>query len=441
MKFWSSELLDKMMMNKYILLVLMLFCAGSLSAQEELSLSQAIEIGLEKNYSLKVIRQSEKIADLNNTWGNAGQYPKLEFNIRSNNKKDYNETDDYRQNIITPSIDLSWTLFDGFAVRIRKDKFNDLATLSKGNTIVAVESQIELIILAYYKALMEQERLEVSKSIKELSEDRYGNEKVASELGTKGSYELLLAKNAYLEDKSNYLTQTVNYNNTVRDLNFLLGVEESKQYIFTNAFMTNVSDFRLADLLDKMFANNNNLKNRYMQEAIQKRDIEMARSNYYPRVSLSTGVQGNKYNQKFDVAPKIDTKSHNVYANLSLNYLIFNGNANRRAVQIAKIEEEISKIQTADLKHSLTNTLAQNFELYELRKELFDLAEENKLATEVNMQLSKEKYEAGSINSFNYRDVQISYQNASLARLSAIFNLIQSKTTLVRMTGGILSEF
>jgi len=93
------------------------------------------------------------------------------------------------------------------------------------------------------------------------------------------------------------------------------------------------------------------------------------------------------------------------------------------------------------LKHSLTNTLAQNFELYELRKELLDLAEENKLATEINMQLSKEKYEAGSINSFNYRDVQISYQNASLARLSAIFNLIQSKTSLVRMTGGILSEF
>jgi len=428
-------------MNKYILIVLMLFCAGSISAQKDLNLAQAIEIGLEKNYKIQIVRQSEKIADLNNTWGNAGQYPKVEFNFRSNNKKDYNESDDFRQNILSPSIDLTWTLFDGFAVRIRKDKFNDLAALSKGNTIVAVESQIELIILSYYKTLMEQERLEVSKTIKELSEDRYGNEKVASEIGTKGSYELLLAKNAFLEDKSNYLTQQVNYNNTVRDLNFLLGVEESTQYIFTDAFMTNVTDFRLADLLDKMFANNNNLKNRYMQEAIQKRDIEMARSNYYPRVSLGAGAQGNKYIQKNDIAPKIDTKSHNVYANLSLNYLIFNGNANRRALQVAKIEEEISEIETADLKHSLTNTLAQNFELYELRKELFDLAEENMSATEINMQLSKEKYESGSINSFNYRDVQISYQNASLARLSAIFNLIQSKTTLVRMTGGILSEF
>ncbi len=428
-------------MNKYKLLVLILFCAVSLSAQKKLSLEQAIEIGLEKNYSLQVVRQSEKIADLNNTWGNAGQYPKLEFNFRSNNTKDYNETDDFRQNILSPSVDLSWTLFDGFSVRIRKDKFNDLAALSKGNTIVAVESQIELIILAYYKTLMEQQRLDVNRSIKALSEDRYENEKIASELGTKGSYELLLAKNAFLEDKAKYLTQQVIYNNSVRDLNFLLGVEESTQYVFTDDFMTSLADFRLADLLDKMLANNNNLKNRYMQEAVQKRDIELARSNFYPRISLATGVQGNKFLKKPDVAPKIDTKSHNLYANLSLNYLIFNGNSNRRALQIAKIEEEISKIETADLKHSLTNILAQNYELYELRKDLLELAEENKLATEMNLQISKEKYEAGSINSFNYRDVQISYQNASLARLTAIFNLIQSKTSLIRMTGGILSEF
>jgi outer membrane protein TolC len=419
----------------------MTFCAGSLSAQKNLSLSQAIEIGLEKNYSLQVVRQSEKIADLNNTLGNAGQYPRVEFNFRSNNKKDYNETVDYRQNILIPSLDLTWTLFDGFAVRIRKDKLNDLAALSKGNTIVAVESQIQLIILAYYKVLMEKERLQVSKTVQELSEDRYGNEKVASDLGTRGSYELLLAKNAYLEDKSNYLTQQVNYNNSVRDLNFLLGVDEATRYIFTNEFKTTPVDFRLADLMDKMLVNNNNLKNRYMQEAVQKRDIEMARSNFYPRVSLASGVQGNKFMQNPEVGSTIDTQSHNVYANVSLNFLIFNGNANRRALQIARIEEEISKIQTEDLKHSLTNILAQNFELYQLRLELYNLAEENKLATELNMQISKEKYEAGSINSFNYRDVQISYQNASLSRLTAIYNLIQARTALVRMTGGILREF
>ena len=87
-------------MNRYIIIVLILFCAGSLSAQKNLNLAQAIEIGLEKNYSIQIVRQSEKIAELNNTWGNAGQYPKVEFNFRSNNKQDYNENDDFRQNIL-----------------------------------------------------------------------------------------------------------------------------------------------------------------------------------------------------------------------------------------------------------------------------------------------------------------------------------------------------
>lgn len=92
------------------------------------------------------------------------------------------------------------------------------------------------------------------------------------------------------------------------------------------------------------------------------------------------------------------------------------------------------------LKHTLTNALAQNYELYQVRRELYLLAEENLEAAELNLSISKDKYESGSINSFNYRDVQIGYQNVALSRLNAIFNLIQSRTSLVRLTGGILNE-
>ena len=120
--------------------------------------------------------------------------------------------------------------------------------------------------------------------------------------------------------------------------------------------------------------------------------------------------------------------------------MIFNGNTNRRALQIAKIEEEIGDIATEDVKHTLSNLLAQQFELYQVRMELFKLAQENLDAADLNLSISKDKYESGSINSFNYRDIQIIYQNAALSRLNAIFNLIQSRTALVRITGGILNE-
>ena len=219
-----------------------------------------------------------------------------------------------------------------------------------------------------------------------------------------------------------------------------MGVKESKTYTFADEFLPVSDEFQMATLLDKMFSGNNTLKNRYIQEMLLKRDVDMARSNFYPRVSLGAGAQENSTRLKLDGLPASTADSHNFYANVSLNFMIFNGNSNRRAMQIAKIQEEIGRVETEDIKHTLTNLLAQQFELYEVRRELYQLAEENLAAAELNLTISKDKYESGSINSFNYRDIQITYQNVALARVNAIFNLIQSRTALVRITGGILTE-
>ena len=56
------------------------------------------------------------------------------------------------------------------------------------------------------------------------------------------------------------------------------------------------------------------------------------------------------------------------------------------------------------------------------------------------MQISGDKVRAGTINSFNYRDVQLIYLSASLNRLSAVYNLIDADTALARITGGIVRE-
>jgi outer membrane protein TolC len=429
------------MIRKVSLIILFFFATKQvLVAQEELSLSKAIEIGLANNYDLKVVRKSEEVAGLNNTWGNVGRYPSIQFNLASRNTKDYNETADFTRNTLTPSLDVNWTLFDGFSVRIRKNKFDDLEQLSKGNTIVAIENKIELIILAYYKVLLEKERLSVSKKIMDLSFDRYEKMKVGKELGSSVTFDVLQAKNAWLQDQSSFLLQELTYNNSIRDLNFLLGVKEGLTYKFTNEFLPPIEEFILADLMDKMLAGNSNLKNRYIQEMILKRDVELARSSLYPRLSLGAGLQGNRVRNKPENAASSTMDSHNLYANLSLSYMIFNGNSNKRAVQIAKIQEEIGQIETDNLKHSLTNLLAQQFEMHNVRLNLYELAEENLEAAELNLSISKDKYESGSINSFNYRDIQITYQNVALSRLNAIFNLIQSRTALVRITGGILQE-
>ena len=76
--------------------------------------------------------------------------------------------------------------------------------------------------------------------------------------------------------------------------------------------------------------------------------------------------------------------------------------------------------------------------LYQLRQEPFKLAEENLEAAELNLELSRERYENGSLNSFNYRDVQQIYLNAAVQYENAIFSVISSYMSFSGLGVGLL---
>ncbi len=72
---------------------------------------------------------------------------------------------------------------------------------------------------------------------------------------------------------------------------------------------------------------------------------------------------------------------------------------------------------------------------------MLNLAEENLTAAKLNLQISQEKFDAGAINSFNFRDVQNLYLNAAQNRLTAIYNFIDTHTALLRAVGTIVQEY
>ncbi|MGM0620514.1 MAG: TolC family protein, partial [Bacteroidota bacterium] len=65
----------------------------------------------------------------------------------------------------------------------------------------------------------------------------------------------------------------------------------------------------------------------------------------------------------------------------------------------------------------------------------------NMEAAALNLEISREKYETGTINSFNFRDVQNIYLDAAQQKLEAIYNFIDSHTALLRMAGVIIQEY
>jgi outer membrane protein len=433
------------MKTKIIISIALIIASIPLFSQEtyQLRIENAIEKALENNYGIVTVKKSHEINELNNTWGNTGALPTVSFvGIGSESWND-NNNDDYTSTNLSGSVNLNWVLFRGFGAQITKKNLEKLEKMSEGNMAITVENTIIDVILAYYNILLAENNMKIAEKNMALSEDRYEQEKQRKELGTSVTYDLLQAQNSYLEDKSSFLSANSSYNNSKRQLNSLMAESLDTEYTYISSFDIAAKDFNISDLQAKMLSNNNTLKNQYVNLEMAKLDIKSAKSAYYP--TISAGASGSYSDNEMDYSSmnNMDNSSTGFNTSLSLNvsYSIYEGGSRRRALQAAKINQEISEIETSDMEQQLKNQLAQEFELYQVRQELLTLAEENLKAAELNMELSKQKFENGSINSFNYRDIQQMYSNVSMSYQSAMYNLIQSYHTLLRLTGGVIDDY
>lgn len=420
---------------------LLLFTISTAVAQEPLSLTDAITKALENNYDIQITKRNQQKAEINNTWGTAGRYPYINLSAGDDNSFNVNQTENVITNRFSAGASLNWTLFDGFAVRINKQRFEELEELSKQNTAIIVEGTIQSVILAYYDVLLQEEKLKTYDEVMQLSEARFRQAESRKEYGVAVTYNVLQAQNAYLEDRADYLTQQVVLKNSKRDLAYLMAEKVPADYSFTEKFEALPIDYIMDDLEAQMFGNNKSLQNQYINQRLLGNAVASAKSAFAPTIDFRGGATGTTSRNNFAERGTSWANSANFYGNFTLSYNLFSGGNRKRAVQIATIEQEVGQIKIEDMQHDLTNQLANLFEFYQVQKELLEVAKENLAAAKLNLQISREKFEAGAINSFNYRDVQNIYLNAAQRELQAIYNFIDIHTSLLRMTGTIIQEY
>jgi len=428
-------------MNKIQLILLLILAGFFVKAQQPLTLTEAISKALENNYGIVMVKKDQQIAEIRNNWGTAGRYPYINLSLCDDNSYNINETENFANNRFSAGASLNWTLFDGFSVRINKQRFEELEQLSKQNTAIMVEGTIQSVILAYYDVLLQNEKLKNWEEIMQLSADRYKQAEERKAFGTYVTYDVLQAKNAYLTDRSGYLLQEVNCKNSMRDLNFLMAEQNEMVYALTDSFRAIPVDYALADLQAQMVENNKGLQNQYVNQRLLENAVAAAKSNFYPTFDFRGGVTGTANRNNFADRGESWNNSANFYGNFTLSYNLYSGGNRKRAADIAAIEESIGLVEMDEMKHELNNSLSNLYEFYILRQELLTLAFENLEAAKLNLQLSKERFEAGTINSFNYRDVQVSYIAIAQRQLEAVYNFINAQTALLRMTGTIIQEY
>jgi outer membrane protein TolC len=413
----------------------------------ELSLNDAIAKGLERNYQIQIAEKEVEIATNNDAWGRAGRLPNINFSLSNNNaySDEPSQTGPGRTestvNTLTPAVNLNWTLFSGFAISTTKRNLEDLRKISEESLQVQIENTILQIVLGYFNISLQQEKLKVLSDIMNLSRDRYAYVQSRKELGSAVTFDVLQVKDAFLKDSANFILQKLSLDNAIRDFNRLMADTSYIVYQPTDVFEADLMEFNYQDLKDAMYEKNKTLKLKLLSQNIVENNITLERSSLYPSLSLNVGAENENLRLKYSGQDANTSSSYSTYVGLSFNYTIFNGWNRRRNIKNAKIEKEIGELELKDLELGLNNQLLAMFELYNARKQLYTVADENVKSMQLNLQIAKEKFNSGAINSFNYRDIQVSYIYASFDKLEAIYYLIGSYHDLLRLTGGIISNY
>ena len=430
-----------------ILAFLVVVSSMQLIAQENLSLKDAIELSLANNYGIQIAKKNIAIAKNNNNWGEAGRYPSIGVSAAQTNRitdQSKNPTAFIKDlvivNGINAGIDLNWTIFNGFGIKATKSRLEEIERQSEGNAAVVIENTIQSVVLAYNNALLQKDKLTLLRSVFDLSSSRYDRAILEQEIGTASSLDVLQFENAYITDSTNLILQQLGYDVALQNLNRLMAVDPAKVFVFTDQLGFKEGEYELDDLKEKLNQNNNTLKNQYINLALRKAETKLARSQKYPTLSLGAGASYDRGNYKVGDNSLPAGTNLNYYANLSLSFNLFNGGKVKRALSNSLIQEEIANLNIEDMKTTINNGLANTYSQYNARKKVLNLNKVRVLNAQKSLEIAEQQLNAGVINSFDYRDVQISFLTTGISALEATYNLIDTHTELTRLTGGLIEE-
>ncbi len=431
-------------------IIISIFFSSLGFAQDELTVFGAIEKALTNNYDIKLVDQNYQVSKLQNSWGQAGMVPTFYINVsnvaslqdNTNNPATFFPGVLFNDNL-QASLNMSWTIFNGFGIRINKERFDQMQTQTKGNAIVVIENTIYDVILAYYTAVVQERKLNVMSDLLNYSKEKLEYYRLKSDMGINTSFDLLEFENLVLTDSSNYLLQELSFQNAQRNLNLIMAADVETTYSLTDSLGFPNQAKTYTELKENMVANNQNLKNQFINYELQELNVKAQKSAYYPIVTLnlSTTPSVGYFRLFGDEGFSSSTNAWSHTGNINLRYNIFQGWNRKRNSEIAAIQLDMAGLQVEQLTLNLSHQLKGFYELYQTRIKVESMSLKRMEHANKLWELGREKYDLGLINVFNLNDIKLAYEQTLLNYYDRLFELLQSHYDLMRLTGGISQEF
>jgi adhesin transport system outer membrane protein len=438
---------------KMRLLFLSLFILATYSntrAQVIYGLRDCIGIGLEKNFSILIAKNSEIISSNNYTIGNAGYLPTLDLTSRysgalSNSTQNLSGggkdvTNGTKTTLANANVSLGWTIFNGFSVQTTYKKLNELKQIGELSTQLTIENYVSTLLSVYYGFVQQSRQVKNLEYALTLSKERLRIDEVRYSLGSNSKLQVLQSRVYVNADSSSLSRQVESKRATQIRLNELMAVEDmAAQFFLKDTAILVMPDLIFEKLLDETLKANTSLLIASKNRVISEYDYKLVVSRAYPYLNLSTG-----YNYA------LSTSSTSSYTNqitngatygLTMGINIFDGFNTRRDIKNSALNIKTVDLKYAEIEQGVKADLITIYSAYRNNLRLIQLEEQNLETATENVSIALEKYRLGNLSGIDLREVQKSLLDAKERLLTIQYQAKLAEISLLQITGRVMEYY
>ena len=414
--------------------------------QEPLDLEKALQLGLENNLQVKIGVENRNLRELDKKIAAGSLFmPTLNANyLRSFSTEDVTQTfvsdpENPRAIDAAKSKNKAYSFVGIYGFRpeslLTMRRLGMLEEISDLDAKIIVENTVAGISTAYYRLILELQRLKVLQQTLFLSKARLDISQAQYELGGAGKRDFLAAQVDYNGDSSLLMTQYQVIQNARVNLNELLAADPDTDFLIQDSTITIGDRLALDELYETAFLENKLLlvNQRSNNEAFLR--IKELQASRLPGINLNSSFNNSVFNSDAGFLIQNERQGLNYGGSITLN--LFSGLTLNRRIQSAKVNQRIQDYSLENYEIQLKSDLQRAYNTYENNQGLLSIEQTNYQVAKENSEIALERFRLGIASYLEFRDAQVNLLSAENRLITSIFQIKQQEIELLRLSGKI----
>jgi outer membrane protein len=427
----------------------LIFFNGQLEAQDKITLEQVIALTLEKNYDVLLARNVSESAATDNrysvgvlmpqinatgstVWNN--NYQVVEFENELINRRGTAES-----NVLSGSVQLVWTLFDGTKMFATRERFAELAAQGELNVKDQMVNSIASVINNYYSIVRQKQQLVAIRELMSINEERVKLAERKLQVGTGGKPELLQAKVDLNANKTLLIQQETLIIQLKDLLNGLVGLQLPPAYDVSDSILIDL-DIKLEEISSNIETKNFGLQSSLRDLNVAQFSLRERKAERWPLINFNGAYNSTHtdFTQLVNVNNPLQSSSDGYNFGFSVSLPIFNGFNITRNIQQARINTTRQQLLYDQLKQQTDISVRNAYVNYDNAKKVLLLEEENILLAKENVVIALESFKQGVATFIELRTAQQSLADGYNRLINARFLAKVAETELLRLNGSLI---